>query len=161
MRQFFVTCFLVLSFVPQTQAQYTECLRVKIFSSTNSILFKDRDIFVVHFQLSNCGHRDQLLDFYANLGYKEDEKCSIYFDMYKQGKDNEFAPYNFAKTDYQNMIDSNFMLHPRKIYTFYLPLLQLYTIKEPGKYRIQGFYRYKTNEGTVVQPSDFLYLDVK
>ena len=142
-------------------AQFTDCLKVKIFSKSNSIPFKDKSIFVVHFQLTNCGHKDQPLDFYADLGYKENEKSSIYFEIFKKTKDSVYTPYDFAKTDYQNMVDSNFMLHPRKIYTFYLPLLQLYDIKEPGQYRIQGFYRYKTNQGITTQQSDYLYLEVR
>ncbi len=102
------------------------------------------------------------MDFYANLGYPSDSSCNIFFDVfYSPDNDGKYISYDYQKVNYQNIIDSVMDLYPHKLYTFYLPLFQIYGITNRGKYRIQGFYRFRKDDGSYyVQPSDYLYLNI-
>jgi hypothetical protein len=140
---------------------HTNCLKVKIFSKSKLINLKDKQYFVLHFQMENCGIVDLPFDFYAKLGYPKDSACNIYFTIDKATTANTYEPYDYKPVDYDNVIDSVMILRPRKIYSFYLPIFTLYDIKDAGNYRIQGFYRFKTEDGGYfIQRSDYLYLVV-
>ncbi len=135
------------------------CLKVKIFSKTRSISFADKGKFVVHFQITNCGALNVPIDFYGNLGYPKDSTCNIYFLIFRMNNRGQYVDYAYDTVDYKNVIDSMIWLYPGKIYTFYLPLFQIYDIKEPGSYRIQGVYRMISPTGEFyIQKSD--YFDV-
>jgi hypothetical protein len=140
----------------------TACLKLKIFSKGTDIVFKDRGRFVVHFQLQNCGTTDVPLDFYGNLGYIDDTTCNIYFHLMKGNSSGQFMDYEYGRVNYKNGIDSMMQLKPTKIYSFYLPLFEVYNIKEPGTYRIQGFYRFVSSSGEYyTQSSNYLDIVVK
>lgn len=140
---------------------YTHCLKVKIYSKSKLINLKDKQYFVLHFQMENCGNADLPFDFYAKLGYPKDSACNIYFTIDRAINKIQYEPYNYQPVDYDNTVDSIMILRPRKIYSFYLPIFTLYDIKDAGNYRIQGFYRFKTEDGKYfIQKSDYLYLVV-
>ena len=161
MKHFLITIFVIIPVMIIARPVYTNCLKVKIFSKSKLINLKDKQKFVLHFQMENCGNADLPFDFYARLGYPQDSSCNIYFSIEKANGNNQYETYNYQAVDYDNVIDSIMILHPHKIYSFYLPIFTLYDIKDFGNYRIQGFYRFKTETGSYfIQKSDYLYLAV-
>jgi hypothetical protein len=138
------------------------CLKVKIFTKSNVIELKEKGSFVIHFQLENCSSYNLPIDFYANLGYPEDSTCNIYFQVMKLGPNGKYVDYKYQTVDYRNGIDSVIRLRSHRIYSFYMPLFEVYGIKETGSYRIQGFYRFINDAGEYfVQGSDYLDIVVK
>lgn len=159
-----VTIFLLCLFTGKASLALPEsanCLKVKIFSQKRALSFSDRHTFVIHFQLENCSENYLPIDFYGNLGYPTDSTCNIYFQIQKFDGNGRFKDYAYTKVDYKNTIDSMMRLKPHGIYLFYLPLFEVYDIKEPGVYRIQGFYRYIDDKGQYfIQKSEFLDISV-
>lgn len=163
---FFAAIFfpLVIAFSPAATAAptSTNCVKVKIFTKNKITPYTERHTFVIHFQLENCGNFDLPIDFYGNLGYPEDSAANIYFLLQKADSKGRYIDYKFDRVDYKNIVDSIIRLKPHKIYSFYLPLFQVYGIKDPGTYRIQGLYRFINDQGLyIIQKSDPLDIIIK
>jgi len=164
MHKFFIYWLFIFFIAASAKANPVSisCVKVKIFTKSNTISFNDRNRFVLHFQLENCGNQKMPIDFYANLGYPEDSTSNIYFEIMKADNHGKFFNYKYAKVDYKNGIDSVMQLKPRGIYSFYLPLFEVYDIKDAGTYRLQGFYRFINDAGEyIIGRSEYLDIIIK
>lgn len=151
MRHYTIILAMLLSFVANAQdASY--CMQLKIEPVKHKMSMKHLETAIIKYKLTNCGGQELIIDKNAATEY-ESNTATVFFKIYRCEAD--CLPYAYKKQYFKKVSDVlPYAIKPNYSYTFEFPLFELYTITEPGTYKIVGYYR-KTVPGADGIPTEY------
>jgi hypothetical protein len=138
MRYCTIVLALLLSFAANAQdaAYYAQ---LKIEPVKKKLSMKQLETAIIKYKLTNCSGQELVVDRNAATEY-ESTTATVFFKIYRC--EAECLPYAFKKQYFKKVSDViPYTIKPTYSYTYDFPLFELYTITEPGVYKIVGYYR--------------------
>lgn len=149
----FITAIAILFAATAYAQDATYCLQLKIEPVKHKLSMKQLETGIIKYKLTNCSGQELIIDKNAATEY-ESETAIIFFKIYRCEAD--CLPYAYKKQYYKKVSDVvPYTVKASYSYTYDFLLFELYTIIEPGVYKIVGYYR-KMIPGANGTPKEYL-----